>query len=138
MNCMLSESLQDYLESILIVLQKKPVCRITDIQKIMNVSKPSIVNAVSILKDKSLVNKEKYGYITLTDKGKERAEYLYKKHVSIRKFLCTLFNLEKSKSDTIACGIEHHLDMKLIDQMNIITDNIKSHPDIIHILKGEK
>lgn len=124
MNEALSESMQDYLEAIYMVLLDKPVCRITDIQKILHVSKPSIVNAVSQLKEKGLINKEKYGYITLTRSGEKKSKRLYRKHTSIRRFLMNLFDINTDRANSIACEIEHHFDIGLIEQMNDISDKL--------------
>ena len=126
----LSESLQDYLEAILIILQDKPVCRITDIQKIIDVSKPSIVNAVSILKNKGLINQQKYGYITLTDNGKKEADIIYCKHIAIRGFLINLFNFDYKSANTLACEMEHHFCKKTVQIMKTMTENIKKHPNL--------
>lgn len=120
----LSESMQDYLEAIYMVLLDKPVCRITDIQNILHVSKPSIVNAVSQLKEKGLINKEKYGYITLTRSGEKTSKRLYRKHTSIRRFLINLFDINTDRANSIACEIEHHFDIGLIEQMNDISDKL--------------
>ncbi len=126
----LSESLQDYLEAIFIVIQDKPVCRITDIQKIINVSKPSIVNALSILKEKKLINQQKYSYITLTDNGKKEASNIYCKHLAIKELLINLFDFDKKSANTLACEIEHHFCKKTVQIMKTMTENIKKHPNL--------
>ncbi len=126
----LSESLQDYLEAIFIVLKDKPVCRITDIQKIITVSKPSIVNAASILKNKGLINQQKYGYITLTDNGKKEAGSIYCKHIAIREFLINLFDFDKKSANTLACEMEHHFCKKTVQIIKTMTENIKKHPNL--------
>lgn len=138
MNKKLSESLQDYLEAIYMVILDKPVCRITDIQKLLHVSKPSIVNAVSLLKDKGLVNKEKYGYITLTEAGEKTSKRLYKKHTSIRRFLLNLFYIDRKRANSIACEIEHHFDIGIIEQMNRISDRLDSSSKLKSQIRGEK
>ncbi len=126
----LSESLQDYLEAIFVVLKDKPVCRITDIQKILHFSKPSIVNAVSILKEKKLIDKQKYGYITLTDIGKKEASNIYYKHIAIKELLINLFDFDKESANALACEIEHHFCKKTVQIMKTMTENIKKHPNL--------
>ncbi|HAV92486.1 TPA: metal-dependent transcriptional regulator [candidate division WOR-3 bacterium] len=120
----LSASLEDYIEAIYIVLEKNPVCRVTDIMKLLNVSKPSIVNAMSILKGKNLINQEKYGFVELTDEGKKMARRVYSKHSSIRQFLISLFDIEYSDANALACKIEHVVPENVIKSMENISKNM--------------
>lgn len=133
----LSESLQDYLETIYIVLQTKPVCRIKDIEQLMCVTKPSIVQAVNILKERDMINKKKYGYITLTGKGDEIASNLYNKHETLRNFIEMMFDVTDNQSDALACEIEHHLTDKMTARMKIINANLRKNPELINSLTGE-
>ena len=55
----LGESLEDYLETMLI-LEESGKIRSVDVAKHLNVSKPSVNNALCILKEKGYVTQEKY------------------------------------------------------------------------------
>ncbi len=127
----LSESLQDYIEAIYKVLLEKPVCRITDIKDILNVTKASIVHAVSILKEKELINKERYGYITLTEKGNRIAKKYYKKYLIIKEFLMEFLNVNEEEANTIACGIEHHVNQSHIKKLENMINNAKKNPELL-------
>jgi len=66
----LGESLEDYLEAILLLgAQKRPV-RVKDIAHFLGVSRPSVVNALNQLKNKGLVRHEHYGDVELTIRGR--------------------------------------------------------------------
>ncbi|MDD3803481.1 MAG: metal-dependent transcriptional regulator [bacterium] len=122
----LTASLEDYIEAIYIVLDKSPVCRVTDIMNLLGVSKPSIVSALGILRNNSLITQEKYGYIELTSEGKTIAKKLYTKHSSIRQFLISLFELDYSEANAIACKIEHVVPEKVIKRMDAVSKNINN------------
>lgn len=122
----LSMSLEDYIEAIYMVLEKNPVCRVTDITNILGVSKPSIVNALTILKKDKLINQEKYGYIELTEEGRRVAKKLYEKHSAIRRFLISLFELDYKDANEIACKIEHVVPERVIKRMEIVSGNIST------------
>ncbi len=83
----MTQSLEDYLEAIYLLSIEKKFTRIKDISDRLSVSKPSVVQAIRELKEKNLLNQEKYGYIELTKTGIEKAQQIFNKHVLIKKFL---------------------------------------------------
>uniref|UniRef100_A0A7C3NAV3 Metal-dependent transcriptional regulator n=1 Tax=candidate division WOR-3 bacterium TaxID=2052148 RepID=A0A7C3NAV3_UNCW3 len=132
----LSKSLEDYIEAIYIASNGKDFCRVKDIQKILNVSKPSIVNALSILKEDGLISQEKYGYISLTKDGERKAKNVYKKHMIITEFVEKIFELENVDAQKIACEIEHIVDKNIYERMEKISKNFNERTK--RVLYGEK
>ena len=65
----IQESAENYLETILILKEKKGVVRSIDIVHYMNFSKPSISRAVNLLKDNGYITIDKDGWIELTQSG---------------------------------------------------------------------
>jgi len=104
---MLTQSLEDYLESIKILKEKKGIVRVKDIGKFLNVTNPSVVSALNILSKKGYVKHEKYGYIQLTEKGEREAEKIYERHKTIVKFLENILGLPHEIARRDACKIEH-------------------------------
>ncbi len=103
----LSTSLEDYLETILLLESKNRVARVKDIAADMNVQMSSVTSALKNLKDKKLVNYEKNSFISLTDKGKKIAEAVLAKHDIIKEFLQHVLKIPDTDSETSACEIEH-------------------------------
>ena len=66
----LSEHLEDYLETILILQNENTVARVKDIAEKHAVLSGTVTSALRSLAGKGLVNYKPYGYITLTKKGK--------------------------------------------------------------------
>ena len=103
----LGESLEDYLETLLILEEKHGKIRCVDVASLMNVSKPSVNKAMNILKEKGYVLQESYGDIHFTDEGKTIAKEVYHRHQTIAKFLHEVLGVDETTADDEACHIEH-------------------------------
>ena len=63
----INEASENYLEAILVLERHEEKVRMSDIAKMLNVSKPSVNKAMGILKDAGYILQEKYGTILLTE-----------------------------------------------------------------------
>lgn len=103
----LGESLEDYLESLLILEERHGKIRCVDVANLMGVSKPSVNKAMNVLKDKGYVLQESYGDIHFTTEGKKIAEKIYDRHKTISRFLQEILGVDEVTADEEACHIEH-------------------------------
>lgn len=103
----LGESLEDYLETLLILEEQHGKIRCVDVANLMGVSKPSVNKAMNVLKDKGYVLQESYGDIHFTDDGKEIAKKVYHRHQTISRFLHEVLGVDEETADEEACHIEH-------------------------------
>ena len=102
----LQESGEMYLETILVLSEKKSSVRSIDICEEMGFSKPSISRAMHLLKDGGYLDIDENGFITLTELGREIAEKIYERH----KVLTALFvglGVDPDTASEDACRIEH-------------------------------
>ncbi len=100
------ESIENYLETILILKNKSGTVRSIDIANEMNFKKPSISVAMKKLREANLIEMDENGFITLTDEGLLRAECVYERHTVLKEMLMRLgVSEEIAKED--ACRIEH-------------------------------
>ena len=104
----LQESGEMYLETILLLTEKRPHVRSIDVVEYMGFSKPSVSRAIGLLRSGGYVNMDKDGYLTLTEAGAEVAQKVYERHKLISGFLQALGVSEKTASED-ACKIEHHI-----------------------------
>lgn len=102
-----NESAEMYLETIYLLENNHGHAHGVEIAKQLGVSKPSVTKAMNYLKSKGLVNKEPYGAITLTEKGKEVSAKIYSKHRLISLFLEHSLELDANEVSQNACKIEH-------------------------------
>jgi len=81
------------------VLQNKAsAVRCADISDFLKIKKQSVRDAIRLLKNKGLVNQEKFGDICLTPKGKTEANEVLKRHKLIKRFLELTLGLDKKNS----------------------------------------
>ncbi len=103
-----SESMEDYLETILILSGRLPVVRSVDIANELNYKKSSISVAMKHLRELEYISVSPQGYITLTKKGREIADMIYERHRLLTDWLIRLgVSPEVAAKD--ACRIEHDI-----------------------------
>ena len=101
-----NESLENYLETILMLGKKLPVVRAVDIANELGFKKSSVSIAMKNLREKKYINVMEQGYIFLTDEGKEIAEMIYERHEFLTKWLTSL-GVDGAVAAEDACRIEH-------------------------------
>ena len=84
------ESLEDYLETILILSRRLSGVRSIDVANELNFSKPSVSVAMKNLKGRGYITVAEDGYISLTASGKELAESVYERHTLLTQWLVRL------------------------------------------------
>ena len=70
----LTPAMEDYLEAILIVAKKQVEVRSVDIARQLNVSKPSVWRAMTVLKDGGFLTMDDHSFLLLTDLDKGTAK----------------------------------------------------------------
>ena len=102
------ESAEDYLEQILMLLEKKGYARSTDIAAGLDVSKPSVSVAMKKLRENGYISMSSDSLISLTDKGYAIARRIYDRHQMLTRYLMQLGVPEEiARAD--ACKMEHDL-----------------------------
>lgn len=100
------ESAENYLETILMIKNKKGTVRSIDIANELEFSKPSVSVAMKNLRENGFIDVDSNGYITLLDKGQVIAEKMYERHTFLTNWLVSLGVDEKIAAED-ACRIEH-------------------------------
>lgn len=120
----LQESGEMYLETILILSEKKPNVHAVDISEYMGYSKPSVSRAVGLLLDGAYIRIEQDGSIALTDAGREVAETIYERHRLLSRYLMAIGVSEQTAMDD-ACKIEHVISPESFDALKRFIENMK-------------
>jgi Mn-dependent DtxR family transcriptional regulator len=102
------ESVENYLEAILILTEKYYRIRSVDIANYMNFSKPTVSVAMKQLRENGYIVMSQDNYIQLTGKGLEIAEQIYERHRVISAFLIDL-GVDEETAYADACKIEHDI-----------------------------
>ena len=100
--------MEDYLETILMLQNRLGQVRSIDIVHELDYSKPSVSVAMKNLREKSYVTVDEDGFISLTEKGKQRAESVLERHTILSDWLIGI-GVSKETAQADACRIEHDL-----------------------------
>ena len=103
-----TESAENYLETILMLKEKKGMVRSIDIVHQLDFSKPSVSHAVGLLKKSGHIVVDQDGWIELTESGLEIAKRIYERHLLISKWLVKL-GIDPETAEEEACKIEHDI-----------------------------
>ena len=102
------ESMEDYLETILILSKKKGKVRSIDIAGELEYTKASVSVAMKSLREKNFITMDEVGYIELTDSGLKKAENVLERHTLLANCLTKIGVSEKVAMED-ACRIEHDI-----------------------------
>jgi len=111
------DSAEMYLETIYILEKTQGHAHVAEISKALNISKPSVTKAMDQLKNRLLINKDDYGPVTLTTKGRELSQGIYERHLIITEYLRLSLNLSLEDAEENACRMEHVITDTLLDSI---------------------
>ena len=100
------ESAENYLETILMLLNNTGNVRSIDIVTETGYTKPSISRAMKQLRENGYITVGEHGYIDLTNTGREIAEKIYERHRLLSEYLIRIGVSEETALED-ACRIEH-------------------------------
>ena len=102
------ESVEDYLETILILSSRLPQVRSIDIANEMHFSKPSVSVAMKNLRNRNYITVTEEGFICLTEQGLSIAQTVYERHSLLSKWLMQL-GVSPDPAVADACKMEHDI-----------------------------
>lgn len=107
---------EDYLETILILQQTKGAVRSVDIARKMNISKPSVCNAISVLSQAGHLTMDSDHFIHLTEEGRQNAERIYARHRLLMDMLIQM-GVDEKTAEEDACRMEHDISSVSFDAL---------------------
>lgn len=118
------ESGENYLETVLRIMEKKGHVRSVDVAEALGVTKPSVSRAMSILRSEGYVVFADTGHIQFTEKGRAKAEAVYDRHRTISRFLMLSLGVGEELAAKDACRFEHDISEETFERMK---DYVKEH-----------
>jgi len=116
-----TNSLEDYLETIYMLVQANDHARVSDVALSLHVKMPSVTKAVLELKRCGYVTQEPYGKLELTGEGVEAASLILGRHNLLKEFLI-LLGVTEDAAEKDACSMEHFLGAETLAR---ITDFVR-------------
>lgn len=110
------ESGEMYLETILILGQRKNLVRAVDVATEMQLSKPSVSRALVKLKNDACIIVDENGHIAFTEKGRAIAEKIYERHQVLTDILMAI-GVEREIAAKDACKMEHDISDETFEAM---------------------
>ncbi len=125
----LSESLEDYLETILELQTNNTVARSKDIAQKMNIKRGSVTGMLKKLAAQEFINYEPYGYVTLTPSGTKIAKEIEGRHIMLKDFLFRMIGVDEKTANDTACRMEHSMDRATFKKLKQFVASIDACPN---------
>ena len=120
----LGESMEDYLEAILVLSQQLESVRSVDVASYLGFSKPSVSHAVKVMSEKGLVRLDQGKILHLTEEGREIAQSTYQRHCFFSNMLENI-GVDKETAAKDACRIEHVISEESFEAIRKFYNNKK-------------
>ena len=116
------ESVEDYLEHILMLKERQEIVRAIDVARLMNFSKASVSIALKKMKTDGLVIVEANGNLVLTEKGLEIGSVTYAKHKILTELLEKI-GVSPEQAHLDACRVEHVISDETFNALKKYSNN---------------
>src|SRR3977135_1896808 len=132
-----SQSAEDYLERIHELIEEKGYARVVDIALSLKVKQASVTSMVQKLGEAGYLNYEKYRGLILTEKGREVARKIRRRHQTLSRFF-SLFGLDAETQREDIEGIEHHLSHETVEVLADLARFFEEHPDTLRLFQQSR
>ncbi|MDE6138638.1 MAG: metal-dependent transcriptional regulator [Candidatus Gastranaerophilales bacterium] len=112
----LTESLEKYLLAIYEIVKENQAARVKDVSNYLKIGGPATSDAVKTLAARGFINYVPYGIITITSKGKARAEAKIKRHRTISNFLEQVLMVDSDRVHESAMQVEYAMSEDVLDK----------------------
>lgn len=134
----LSASLEDYLEAIFLIVDKKQVARAKDVAQRLGVTRSSVTVALRALAERDLINYAPYEVVTLTAEGKRISEDVVRRHQTLQDFFVKVLSVDWSLADKAACDMEHTLPHEILLRLTEFVDFVERCPECLEEFRQEQ
>jgi len=114
---MASNIKENYIKALFFLHQKNEDISLSDLGKELQVSKPTVNNMIKKLQTEGIVVSKKYKPIRITEKGKQRAAEIIRKHRLSEMFLLQIMRFGWEEVHEIAEELEHIKTDDFFDRM---------------------
>jgi DtxR family Mn-dependent transcriptional regulator len=104
---MTTANIEEYLETFYALEEENKPATTTEIAKRLGFAAPSVTEMLKRLDDEGYVRYEPYKGVTLTDKGRQAAKKIKRKHRVLERFLRDILKMPEESVHEEACEMEH-------------------------------
>lgn len=113
----LSETLEMYLKTILVLEREYNPVRVNQIARARGVSAASVTEAIRSLQDKGLILHKAYKSVRLSAEGRRTAQTIEHRYTVLHRFLVDVLGLSEAVAESDACEFEHVASTETIDRL---------------------
>jgi len=121
-------TIEEYLECIYKLQEKSGVARTSDIVKSLSVAPGTVTNTVEWLEKQDLVTHKPYKGVKLTQKGREIALQVIRKHRLSERLLVDILHMRRDQAHDAACKLEHSITDEMIKPLEEVLKHPKTCP----------
>jgi len=125
----ISSSLEDYLEAIATIIERSGQAHTKSIAETLNVTMPSVTNALQSLAARGLVIYRSHLPVRLTGEGAKKAAEIRHRHATLKRFFSELLKLDEAQADASACKVEHVIGETALVRLAAFTEAIAGRQD---------
>ena len=130
---MLHRSSEDYLKTIYVLHMNSGTVRSVDVAEHLGVTKPSVCNAIRVLKEGGFLIMDERKRLSFTETGREMAKRIYERHCILREALISI-GISREIAERDACRIEHDISRETFEKLK---DFLGNHTGLRSNLKGD-
>ena len=127
----MSPALEDYIETIYLLVQEYGFARVRDIARARNVKAASVSIALRKLADLELVRYERREYIALTTNGEYAGRRVLARHRLLARFFGEVLGMPADAAGEQACAMEHSLTDDGMERLVRFLEFVDSRPSIV-------
>ncbi|OFZ18812.1 MAG: hypothetical protein A2X94_00920 [Bdellovibrionales bacterium GWB1_55_8] len=129
-------ALEDYLETIFLLIRDKKIARVKDISQARGVRSASVSPALARLQELGMIRYVHREYVDLTAEGEKAALKIFSRHQLLVYLFEDVFNLPPKSAEADACGMEHSLSNEGLDHLERFVEFTKNDPEGKRLVDG--
>jgi DtxR family Mn-dependent transcriptional regulator len=127
----ISSSLEDYLETIYLLVQEQGFARVKDVARARDVKAASVSIALRRLAELALVRYERREYIALTPSGEQAGRRVFSRHRLLMRFFEEVLSMPAGAAGEQACAMEHSLTDDAMDRLVRFFEFLGTCPSVV-------
>lgn len=131
----MSSPLEDYLETIYLLVREQGFARVKDIARARDVKAATVSVALRKLAEGDFVNYERREYIGLTPRGEKAARRIHTRHRLLTRFFEEVLKMSPHAAGEQACAMEHSLTDEAMDRMVRFFEFLGSCPTVLETFR---
>lgn len=129
-----SPAIEDYLEQIYNLIEKKGYARVVEIAQNLEISQASVTNMIQKLDAEGYLNYERYRGVTLTPEGRRVGQAIAKRHEVLTRLLAG-FGLDAKTVHKDVEGMEHHVSKSTLKVLTLIVEELEGNAELMEKLR---